>query len=231
MHREVLKTQSGENRLNTKFSDREVLKTRKGKNMATVKENISIEGYESMTAEQKVAALESMSLPEVDMSRFIDKAKFDEKLTELGQKTKRIKELENAQLSDAERLANERKAFEEEKAQFNRERNATLIKGIFAQGNLAPEDYADLDLDSFEDKDKAERFANSIVKLAQAQRAVADESARNSLLGGKQPPKSGASANESATIRQQYADALRTNNSFEMARLIRVAQEKGISLN
>ena len=85
--------------------------------MSTIKENIKIDGYDQMTPEQKVAALEAMQLPQPDLSGYISKDTFDKKVSELAASNRRVKELEGTKLTEEERLANDRKAFESEKAQ------------------------------------------------------------------------------------------------------------------
>ncbi len=201
--------------------------------MATVKDTLisAIAGYETMTAEQKIAALEAASIPGVDMTKYVAKETFDNKMTELGEKTKRIRELEKAQLSEEDRLKQDRAAFEEEKRKFTKERNATLCKGILAQGGFQPTDYAGFDLDNFEDEAKAKSFADNLVKLAQAQRAAADTAARNNLLGGQQPPKGGATPDQAAKLKADYQKAAAAGDSFTMTMLIMEAQQKGVSLN
>lgn len=197
--------------------------------MATIKDTIKIDGYDEMTAEQKLAALEAAEMPKPDLSGYIAKSTFDTKVSELAAANRRVKELEGTKLTEEERLENDRKVFEAERAQFNRERNATAIKGVFAQNGLKPEDYADFDLDSFDDTDKALKFANSIVKMAQTQRSAGDASARGTLLGG-QPPKGGVTPDSSVTFQQEYEDAKKSGNSMLMAKIIRKANEKGVSL-
>ena len=197
--------------------------------MALLKDTLKIEGYESMTPEQKLAAWEAMNAPEIDSSKYVDKTLFDKKASELAAKNKRIKELEDAQLSEEDRLKQDRVAFELEKSKFNKERNGIKIRGVFAKGNLKEEDYADLDIDSFEDEEKAIKFANSIVKLAQAQRSAAETDARNSLLCGE-TPKQGATPDQASKIRTDYANAVKSGDTYAMALAIAEAQAKGVSL-
>lgn len=199
--------------------------------MPTIKDNIKIDGYDTMTAEQKVAALEAMQMPQADLSGYISKEQFDKKLSELASANRRVKELEGTKLTEEERLANDRKAFEAEKAQFNRERNATNIKGKLGQGGMKPEEYADLEdvINSFDDADKANRFADSILKMAKSQREAGDVDARSNLLGG-QAPKGGSTPDATMSFQQQYDDARKAGDAMQMAKIIRKANEKGVSL-
>lgn len=51
----------------------------------------TIEGFEKMTDEQKVAALLGMDIPEPDMTGFVSKATFDAKATEAAKLSKQLK--------------------------------------------------------------------------------------------------------------------------------------------
>ncbi|MCR5091028.1 MAG: hypothetical protein K6C08_16130 [Oscillospiraceae bacterium] len=58
----------------------------------------TIEGFEGMTAEQKVEALLSAEIPEdVDLSKFISKDQFDKKVSELNGQNKKLKDQMNAE--------------------------------------------------------------------------------------------------------------------------------------
>ena len=70
--------------------------------MSTIKENIKIDGYDQMTPEQKVAALEAMQLPQPDLSGYISKDTFDKKVSELAASNRRVKELEGTKLTEEE---------------------------------------------------------------------------------------------------------------------------------
>ena len=199
--------------------------------MATIKDTIKIDGYDAMTPEQKLAALEKAEMPKQDLSGYIAKSTFDQKLTELAAATKRVRELEGTKLTEEERLENDRKAFEAEKAQFNRERNGQNSRGKLAQAGWKPEDYAEINeiLDSFDDADKANKFTDALIKMGQAQRSAGDADARGSLLGG-QAPKGGSTPDSSISFQQEYEDAKKAGDRMRMAKIIRKANEKGVSL-
>lgn len=197
--------------------------------MALLKDTLKFEGYENMTAEQKVAAWEAANAPEIDMSRYVDKSLYDSKVSDLAAKNKRVKELETSQLSAEDKLKQDRADFEAEKAKFARERNADKIKVIFAKNGLKDEDFADLDIDGYEDSAKAEKFANTIVKMMQSQRSAAESDARSSLLGGK-APESGVTPDQATKMRSDYKAALEKGDTFSMTMIALEAQKKGVSL-
>ena len=199
--------------------------------MPTIKDTIKIDGYDNMSAEQKIAALEAYEMPKTDYSGYIAKSTFDQKTSELAAANRRIKELEGTKLTEEERLENDRKALESERAAFNRERNGAGIKSKFAQNGLLPESYADLEdvINSFDDKAKADSFADAIVKMAKASHDAGDAEARGALLGG-QTPKGGVTPDAAISYQQEYDNAKKANDSMLMAKIIRKANEKGVSL-
>ncbi len=72
--------------------DREVDKTRKDLSMPNI-DTSTIEGFDSMTAEQKVEALLKAEIPEkVDLSRYVSKETFDKKASEASALSKQLKD-------------------------------------------------------------------------------------------------------------------------------------------
>ena len=57
----------------------------------------AIEGYSNMTAEQKVAALEALSLPDPDYSGYVPKSQFDKASSELAAKKRELAERMSAE--------------------------------------------------------------------------------------------------------------------------------------
>ena len=66
-----------------------------------------IEGYENMTAEEKVQALESFSIADPDYSGYVKKEVFDKTASELAQSKKDLK----ARMSDEEKQKVETEAL------------------------------------------------------------------------------------------------------------------------
>lgn len=80
-----------------------------------------IEGYDEMTAEEKLAALEALDLPEPDYTGYVKKEVFDKTASELASKKKELRE----KLSDDE--ANKLKA-EEDRLKLQEDYNLLLHK-------------------------------------------------------------------------------------------------------
>ena len=189
-----------------------------------------IEGYAEMTAEQKLAALEKMDIPEkVDLAGYVKKSVFDAKASEAAAASRELKSLKAANLTEEQKLQQAREEFEKEKLSFTKERNATKIKGIFGAAGLKEEAYAALPISDFTDETAALAFANSIVTMLSASQAAGEKAARQSLLGGD-PPVSGSSVDTAASLKAEYEDAVKKNDYARIASCMRRAQEKKITL-
>lgn len=189
-----------------------------------------IEGYAEMTAEQKLAALEKMDIPEkVDLTGYVKKSVFDAKASEAAAASRELKSLKAANLTEEQKLQQAREEFEKEKLSFTKERNATKIKGIFGAAGLKEEAYAALPISNFTDETAALAFANSIVTMLSASQAAGEKAARQSLLGGD-PPVSGGSVDTAASLKAEYEDAVKKNDYARIASCMRRAQEKKITL-
>lgn len=190
-----------------------------------------IEGYADMTAEQKLAALEALEVPEeVDLSGYVKKSVFDAKASEAAAKARELKSLKDATLTEEQKFQQEREAFEQEKLTFTKAMNATKIKGIFGAAGLKENDYSALPIHDFTDETSAVNFANSILGIIQSSRAAGETAARQSLLGST-PPVAGGNVDTAAmTLRAEYAEARKTNDFTKQAYCVRKAQELKITL-
>ena len=136
----------------------------------------TIEGYAEMTADQKVAALEALTVPDaVDLSQYVSKATFDKKATEAAESSRQLKALKDATLTEEERFKAEKAEFEKQKADFAFRSNGALVRGIFGSAGLKPEEYSGLDIDHFADETTAKQFADGVVSLLTAHRAEGPE--------------------------------------------------------
>lgn len=190
-----------------------------------------IEGYAEMTADQKVAALEALTVPDaVDLSQYVSKATFDKKATEAAESSRQLKALKDATLTEEERFKAEKAEFEKQKADFAFRSNGALVRGIFGSAGLKPEEYSGLDIDHFADETAAKQFADGVVSLLTARSAVAEQKARNDLLSASKSPAAGASPDAVSVMRSEYKEALTKGDTVKMVTLIRKAAEMGVSL-
>ena len=82
----------------------------------------TIEGYSEMTAEEKLAALEAMELPEPDFTGWVKKDALDKVASEAASYKKQLREKMTAEEEKAEREAEERAALQARVEELERER-------------------------------------------------------------------------------------------------------------
>lgn len=191
----------------------------------------TIAGYADMTTEQKLKALESMTVPDaVDLSKYVSKETFDKKASEAADTSRQLKALRDANLSEEERLKQERAEFEKQKAEFACRSNGALIRGVFGSAGLKPEEYAGLDIDHFSDESTAKSFADAIVNLLASRSTIAEQKARNDLLAASKSPAAGSAPDAVSALRAEYKAAKEAGDNVKMVTMIRKAGEMGVSL-
>lgn len=206
-------------------------KARKETIMAKI-DTSKIEGYAGMTPDQKVAALEGLTIPdEVDLSQYVSKSTFDKKASEAAESSRQLKALKDANLSEEDRLKQERADLERERTEFRQMSNGAIVRGMFGAAGLAAESYSGLDIDHFTEEATARSFANGIIKMLEAQSAVAQQQARNDLLSASKSPAAGATPDAVSVLRSEFAEAKKNGDNLKMVTLIRKAAEKGVSLS
>ena len=90
-----------------------------------------IEGYEEMTPEDKVKALESFNLPDPDYSGYIKKDTFDKTASELAQVKKDLKARMTEEEVKAQAAAEELEKYKTEAEALRREKNIANNKAQF----------------------------------------------------------------------------------------------------
>ena len=191
-----------------------------------------IEGYAGMTPDQKVAALEALTIPdEIDLSQYVTKATFNKKATEAAESSRQLKALKDANLSEEDRLKQERADLERERTEFKQMSNGAIVRGMFGAKGLKEEEYAGLDIDHFTDEETAKSFANGIIKMLESRSAIAQQQARNDLLSASKSPAAGATPDAISVIRGEFAEAKKNGDNMRMVTLIRKAAELGVSFS
>lgn len=134
-----------------------------------------IEGFASMTAEQKIAALQGFDFPDPDYSGYVKKDLYDKAASELAAKKKELKD----KLSDDERKKQEEaekwETMQQELSDLRKEKTVAGYKAkLVAQGY--DEALADATAAAMESGDMATVFANSQKFLEDyAKKVVADK--------------------------------------------------------
>lgn len=190
--REVYNRKS-ERTLNAK--DREVVKTQKGFFMAKI-DITQIDGYESMTPEEKVAALEAYDVATPDMTKFVPKSVYDKAASDAAAWKKKVKE---SQTEDEKKAEAEREKDEELKALKRR---------------VAISDNAKSFLKSGYDADNAEKAATALYDgdnetFFTIQQSVM-ESARKSAIADKMNKTPDPDRGEQGTGARDYEKEIET---------------------
>ena len=177
-----------------------------------------IEGYETMSAEEKVAALEAY---EFDTSGWVSKATFDKAASDAADWKRKY----NNTLSDAERQRQEdeeaRKATETRLAELERKDKITTAK----------DQYIASDFDVVLAQETAEAFVDgkmdvvltNIIKHATNVATAARDAA---LKETPAPPASGNGDPGAINYDKEIADALSANNMARAAYLTRLKSEQ-----
>lgn len=160
----------------------------------------SIAGYAEMTAEQKVAALEALEVPQPDMTGFVKKELLDKAASEAAGYKKQLREKMTAdEQAEADRLAKQQEAddrYKELEEKFNQLQRQNVITeyktklvGLGYEEKLAGETakaMAEGDMQKvfanqakfMEARDKAQK-AEALKKMSSSQGAGEDEGADN----------------------------------------------------
>lgn len=178
----------------------------------------SIPGYEDMSPEEKVAALEAYSIPEPDYSGYVKKSVFDETASALS----KLKKQHSEKLSEEERKAEEQKNMMDSLQQeVNALRQEKMI-GEYKAGYLAlgySEDLAASSAKAKAEGDTKTEFANYKSFLEQHDKDVLAQAMRS----GSTPPAGSENINNYQSL---VSDALARGDSVAAAAYMRQAQER-----
>ncbi len=168
-----------------------------------------IEGFDSMTAEQKLEALMGLDIPEkVDTSKMVSKELFDRKASELAEANKKLKskmtedEQKAAEIAEAaEAAAREKEALLARVAEL--EKNNTLREYTIGFSNLGFDEKLAAETASiFEEKDSVKFFANMKKFLADYEKTI------EKRLMDKTPNPGGGSGKTDTDKSVEYAKSL-----------------------
>ena len=180
-----------------------------------------IEGYKDMTAEQKLAALEAMDLPDPDYSGYVKKDVFDKTASELAQSKKKLTDAMSEEERKKQESADLIKTLQEEVASLKKEKEVSDYKAQFlAQG------YSDeLALDTataLASGDTAKVFANQLTFQAEFKKKIlADAMQSNST-----PPAGGNPGADELDYAKRIEDAMNRGDMVTVAALTREQYDK-----
>ena len=134
-----------------------------------------IEGYESMTAEEKLAALESV---EFDLSGYVSKDTADKYASEAAQYKRQLKERMSAEEAEKAQRDEDQKALKEELENLRRERSIDQTTARF-MGLGFDEKLAAETAKAYVDGDSETVFKNQAKFLVDREKAIKAEVIRN----------------------------------------------------
>lgn len=137
-----------------------------------------IEGYENMTAEEKVKAFESFNIPDPDYSGYVKKDIFDKTASELAQTKKDLK----ARMSEEEIRQKEAEAelnkYKEQALTLQKEKNIAANKAQFIAAGY-DEALATESAEALEKGDFATVFKNQTTVIENVKKIAKGEAAAN----------------------------------------------------
>lgn len=125
----------------------------------------------------------------VDKSSTVSKKQFDDTASELSTAKKRVKELENASLTDGEKLQAAQKAAEEAKKEYLRKSTKLDVEKVLVDGGLKENDYKDI-IDSLvsENADDSVNRAKSLIALLNSVKKETENSVKKDLQSSLESP-------------------------------------------
>lgn len=144
----------------------------------------AIEGFEGMTAEQKVEALTKFEIPEaVDLSKYVSKEVFDKKASEAANLTKQLRD----KMSEDEKAAEAKKEADqkilEELEQLRKDKTISDLKAKYI-GLGYSADLAEDTAKAMQEGDMEKVFANG-----EKHRTAMEAEIKEKLLNGTPNPK------------------------------------------
>ena len=180
-----------------------------------------IEGYKDMTSDQKLKALESMDLPEPDLSGYVKKELFDKTASELASSKKKLTDAMSEEDKKKQESADLIKSLQETVATLQKEKQISEYKAQFlAQGYT--EELALDTASALASGDTAKVFANQLTFQAEFKKKIlADAMQSNST-----PPAGGNPGADELDYAKRIEDAMNRGDMVTVAALTREQYDK-----
>lgn len=179
----------------------------------------TIEGYETMTAEEKVAALEAYTMPDPDYTGYVTKKMFDETASELAKKKKELRERMSAEEAAKQQEAENLQQMQEELAQLRKTTKVAEHKSKLLALGYDDALAGDTAL-ALVEGDTEKVFANQAVFLQAQKQAVITEQMRRTPL-----PVGGSSSGE-IDYQAKINEAMGNKDGIAIAYYTRLAAEQ-----
>jgi hypothetical protein len=173
---------------------------------------------EGMTLEEINAALADKNLVDpTTLPKSVDKTVFDKTASELAKANKRVKELEEANMTADEKVKAETDKALKMQSDLAKELSKLKAKEIFVTAGLTEADFgAILDSVVSEDSKTTEETAKNFVKILSSQKAAVEKAVKEQVLKDTPKPPAGDDKNKELTAEQfdamGYSDRLKLFN-------------------
>lgn len=188
--------------------------------MPTLKELLGADYKDGMTVEEMDTILSAKSL--VDGSSVVEKSLFDRTASELSQLKKKMKEIEGANLTAEQQVANALKEAQETKSTYLKELSKVKATEVFIQGGLSEKEYS-MVLPGVvtEDAESSITLAKAVVDMVQSQRQAVEQRVKSELLEKTPKPPNGTTG---GNYESMLKEAQASNDGAAMAAAIRLQQ-------
>lgn len=166
----------------------------------TIQELLGNDFKEGMTVDEISAALADKTLVDPSsLPKSVSKAVFDKTANELATAKKKIKEFEDANLSESEKIEQALKEAEAAKTAYEKKSVKLNVEKVFVTAGLTDEDYSSF-IDGVVTTDSETSLANAraIVELVKNQRTNAENEVKKQIQSQMSLPK-GDGKNEPST--------------------------------
>ena len=179
----------------------------------------AIEGYEEMTAEEKLAALEAYEVPEPDFTGFVKKELLDKASSEAANFKRQLRERMTEEEAAKAKAAEDMASMQEELAQLRREK---IVQEYTAQflGLGYDKDLAHETAEALEKGDMHTVFLNQTLFSQNREKALKAE-----LLKDTPKPPAGNGGPSAAEYQQKIAEAQANGDFTAVAYYTRLAAQ------
>lgn len=179
----------------------------------------TIAGYADMTAEQKLAALEGLNLPDPDYSGYVRKELFDKASSELAEAKKKARSVTDESAKEKNEMASKMEQMEQELAKLTKERAISAYNARFL-GMAFDAKTADKAASALANGDTEALFTAFKEHIDAHDAAIKKDRVKNMPV-----PPAGAGGNESADYAKKAQECMQAGDFSGAAYYTRLAQQ------
>ena len=164
--------------------------------------------------EEQITAL--LNINGIDVATAKKNTVDPKELKRLQEVDSKYKELEEANLTDAEKVSKALKAAEDTKLEFARKSSRLEVEKILVAAGLTEDEYKDV-IDSFvgEDAEKSKVAATAFTSIVTKQKESAIQKTKEELMNSTDKPggNGGSDEDDNKTAAEKFAEGLSSSNS------------------